>query len=124
MEKVTLVKRDQRFNETTQTSNMIRQVGVGKETCESKGLWVGFVSSPPGPSGPHHHGDAESAIYVLKGNIRMDFGDNLDQFVDASDGDFLYVPPNTVHIEENVSENEMVELIVARNTTESLVFNV
>ena len=124
MEKVILVKRDQRFNETTQTSNMIRQVGVGKETCESKGLWVGFVSSPPGPSGPHHHGDAESAIYVLKGNIRMYFGDNLDQFVDASDGDFLYVTPNTVHIEENVSENEMVELIVARNTTESLVFNV
>ena len=32
MEKVILVKRDQRFNETTQTSNMIRQVGVGKET--------------------------------------------------------------------------------------------
>ena len=124
MEKVILVKSDQRFNETTQTSNMIRQVGVGKETCESKGLWVGFVSSPPGPSGPHHHGDAESAIYVLKGNIRMYFGDNLDQFVDASDGDFLYVPPNTVHNEENVSENEMVELIVARNTTESLVFNV
>ena len=124
MEKVILVKRDQRFNETTQTSNMIRQVGVGKETCESKGLWVGFVSSPPGPSGPHHHGDAESAIYVLKGNIRMYFGDNLDQFVDASDGDFLYVPPNTVHIEENVSENEMVELIVARNTTESRGFNV
>ena len=54
----------------------------------------------------------------------MYFGDNLDQFVDASDGDFLYVPPHTVHIEENVSENEMVELIVARNTTESLVFNV
>ena len=124
MEKVILVKRDQRFNETTHASNMRRLVGVGKETCESKGLWVGFVSSPPGPSGPHHHGDAESAIYVLKGNIRMYFGDNLDQFVDASDGDFLYVPPNTVHIEENVSENEMVELIVARNTTESLVFNV
>ena len=124
MEKVILVKRDQRFNETTQTSNMIRHGGVGKETCESTGLWVGVGSSPPGPRGPHHHGDAESAIYVLKGNIRMYFGDNLDQFVDASDGDFLYVPPNTVHIEENVSENEMVELIVARNTTESLVFNV
>jgi uncharacterized RmlC-like cupin family protein len=124
MERIILVKSGERVTDTTQTSGMIRQEGVGAETCGNNGLWVGFVSSPPGPSGAHYHADAESAIYVIKGRIRMHFGENLELSVDATDGDFLYVPPNTVHIEENLSKDEMVELIVARNTTSSLVVNV
>ena len=70
---------------------------------------MGWISiSPPGSSGAHHHGDAESAIYIISGKVRMYFGENLETTVDAEAGDFIYVAPNTVHIEENLSETEHV----------------
>ena len=56
--------------------------------------------------------------------VRMHFGDGLEETVDAAAGDFIYVPPNTVHVEENVSATDPAELIVARNTAEYLVVNV
>ena len=91
---VTVIKPDQRSANTAQTPNMVRQAGIARDTCGSRGLWIGYVSSPPGPSGAHHHGDAESGIYVLSGRVRMYFGDRLEQSVDAEAGDFIFVPPN------------------------------
>ena len=124
MADVVVVKPDQRSANTAQTPNMVRQAGVASDTCGSRGLWLGYVSSPPGPSGAHHHGDAESGIYVLKGRVKMHFGDSLGKSVVAEAGDFIYVPPGTVHVEENLSDAEPAELIVARNSAEYLVVNV
>jgi uncharacterized RmlC-like cupin family protein len=121
---VKVIRPDQRSANTAQTPNMVRQAGIAFDTCGSRGLWIGYVSSPPGPSGAHHHGDAESGIYVLSGRVRMHFGDRLEHTIDAEAGDFIYVPPNTVHVEENVSATEPSELIVARNSAEYLVVNV
>ena len=124
MEDIVVIKPDQRSENTAQTPNMVRQAGIAPDTCSSQGLWIGYVSSPPGSSGAHHHGDAESGIYVLSGRVRMHFGENLDTSVDAETGDFIYVPPQTVHVEENLSDTEPAELIVARNSAEYLVVNV
>ena len=52
---VTVIKPDQRSPNTAQTSNMVRQAGIARDTCGAGGLWIGYVSSPPGPSGAHHH---------------------------------------------------------------------
>ncbi len=123
MADVVLVKPDQRSENTAQTPGMVREAGIAPDVVGSAGLWVGFVSAPPGASDAHHHGDAESGIYVIKGRIRMHFGANLEQSVDAEAGDFLYVPANTVHVEENL-QDEAAELIVARNSAEYLVVNV
>jgi uncharacterized RmlC-like cupin family protein len=90
---VKVIKPDQRSANTAQTPNMVRQTGIAFDTCGSRGLWIGYVSSPPGPSGAHHHGDAESGNYVLSGRVRMHFGDRLEHTVDAEAGDFIYVPP-------------------------------
>ena len=125
MTDIIVVKPDQRSASTAQTPNMVRQAGIASDTCGgSLGLWIGYVSSPPGPGGAHHHGDAESGIYVLKGRVRMHFGESWDKSVDAEAGDFIYVPPRTVHVEENLSDTEQAELIVARNSAEYLVINV
>ncbi|MEK7214491.1 MAG: cupin domain-containing protein, partial [Chloroflexota bacterium] len=89
------------------------------------GLWMGFVSTPAAlASGAHHHGEAESGIYILRGAIRFYFGERLEKSVVAEAGDFLYVPPSTVHVEENLSKIEPVEFIVARNGTQMMVVNV
>jgi len=124
MEDIVLIKPHERITSTAQTPGMIRQAAVTPELCNNNGLWVGFVSAPPGSSGAHHHGDAESAIYIIRGKIRMYFGDNLETRLEAEAGDFIYVAPNTVHVEENLSLDEPVEFIVARNATSSLVVNV
>jgi uncharacterized RmlC-like cupin family protein len=124
MADVVVIKPDQRSANTTQTTGMVRQAGIAPGVCGSQGLWVGFVSAPPGASGVHHHGDAESGIYVLKGRVRMSFGEALENSIIAETGDFIYVPPNTVHVEENLSATEAAELIVARNSAEFMVVNV
>ena len=124
MADVVVVKPENRSAVTTQTPNMVRQSGVAPDVCGSRGLWMGHVSAPPGSSGAHHHGDAESGIYVLSGRVRMHFGESMESSVDAEAGDFIYVPPHTVHVEENLSDTEPVELIVARNSAEYLVANV
>ena len=123
MEPIVLVKPDQRSANTAQTPGMVRQSGISADVCGSKGLWIGYVSAPQGASGAHHHGDAESGIYVLKGRIRMHYGERLENTLNAEAGDFLYVPPQTAHVEENLSD-EPAELIVARNAADFLVVNV
>ena len=124
MEDIVLIKPHERITNTAQTSGMVREAAVTPELCNNNGLWVGLVSAPPGSSGAHHHGDAESAIYIIRGKIRMYFGDNLETSLEAEAGDFIYVAPNAVHVEENLSSEELVEFIVARNATSSLVVNV
>ena len=124
MEKVVLIKPHQRSANTSQTPGMVRQAGIAPDVCGNQGLWVGFVSAPPGISGAHHHGDAETGIYVLRGRVRMYFGEKLEDSLVAGPGDFLYVPPQTVHAEENFSDTEPVEFIVARNSADLLVVNV
>ena len=124
MADVVVVTPHDRTTDTAQTPNMVRQAGIAPDTCDSKGLWMGYVAAPPGPSGAHHHGAAESGIYVLRGRVRMHFGERLGKTVDATAGDFIYVPPNTVHVEENLDGDEPAELIVARSTAEYLVVNV
>ena len=125
MAEIIHIKPHQRSANTAQTPGMVRQAGIAPDMCGSKGLWVGFVSTPPGTaSGSHHHGDAESAIFILRGQVRFYYGEKLERTIIAEPGDFLYVPPQAVHVEENLSTTEPVEFIVARNSTDILVVNV
>ena len=117
MADVVVVKPQDQSTVTTQTPSMVRRSGVAPDICGSQGLWMGYVCAPPGTSGAHHHGDAESGIYILKGRVRMHFGESLESGVDAEAGDFLHVPPHTV-------DTEPVELIVARDSADYLVVNV
>ncbi len=41
-----------------------------------------------------------------------------------SPGSAMTILPRVIHVEENLSANEPVEFIVARNSTEMLVINV
>ncbi len=75
-------------------------------------------------SGVHHHGPLESAIYVISGRARMRFGPKLEQTLEAGPGDFIFVPPDAVHQEINLSDDEAVEMIVARDGQENIVVNV
>ena len=74
-------------------------------------------------SAPHHHGECESAIYIIAGQARFRTGEAFADAEIASPGDFVWVPPQVPHIEENVSQNEPVRMVVVRSTQETLVVN-
>ena len=85
---------------------------------------MGYSLLQPGlVTGAHHHGDSETALFVLSGRGRWWVGENLDQAREAGPGDFVFIPPSVVHYEENCSAEEAVEMIVARSTQEAIVVN-
>jgi uncharacterized RmlC-like cupin family protein len=107
---------------------IVKPANRDRGTAQTAGVHTigsGYVRTPPGSaSGAHHHGDCETAIYVLSGTVRFRFGTHLEQVIDAQAGDFVFVPPNEIHLEENLSATEPNELIVSRGCTAMLVVNV
>lgn len=87
-------------------------------------LWAGGARTEPGMvSGWHHHGDHESAIYVLSGVLRMEFGPGGSEMFDAGPGDFVHVPRGAIHRESNPTK-AVADVIVIRAGTGESVFNV
>ena len=86
---------------------------------------MGEVSTEPGfRSGAHHHGDVETAIYVMSGAYRFRWGDRLEHSVEGAAGDFIFVPAKLVHQEINLSDDERLVVILARGGQENVVVNV
>jgi uncharacterized RmlC-like cupin family protein len=91
------------------TPGMIREQAIVTD-----GLWAGLVKTEPGmTSGWHHHGDYQTSIYVASGQLRMESGPGGHEIIDAVSGDFLHVPPGSVHRESNQGSFES-ELVVVR----------
>ncbi|MFN2557905.1 MAG: cupin domain-containing protein [Nitriliruptorales bacterium] len=104
---------------------MLRQAGISGALVGAEKLWLGWVELGPGlVSGVHHHGESESAIFVVSGRVRFHSGEGLDDVHEAGAGDFVWVPPHLVHVEVNISDTEPVLMVVARSTQEAIVVNV
>ena len=99
---------------TTQTRGMTRKPGIDSNTVGASKIFLGLVTCEPNTMGPpHHDGDAENAAYVLKGHIRVYFGEDFKEYVDAGPGDFIFVPAHMPHIEGNVTD-EPAEAVLSR----------
>ena len=62
--------------DTGQTSGMTRLEAISGKTCGSSKLWMGQTHvAPVTKSGDHHHGHAETAIYVVSGHPAFVFAD-------------------------------------------------
>ncbi len=107
---------------TSQTRGMIRKPGIDSNTVGAGKIWLGHVTCTPNTLGPpHHHGEAETAAFVLSGQIRVYFGENFEEYVDAGPGDFIFVPAHTPHIEGNVTD-EPAEAVLSRGP-DNIVIN-
>jgi uncharacterized RmlC-like cupin family protein len=85
-----------------------------QEAFATDRMWSGFVRTEVGMvSGWHHHGEYETTIYVLGGALRMEFGPDGSNTVEAGPGDFVYVPRGVVHRESNPSA-ELADIVVVR----------
>ena len=107
---------------TTQTRGMIRKPGIDANTVGAGKIWLGHVTCLPNTLGPpHHHGEAETAAFVLSGQVRVYFGENFEEYVDAGPGDFIFVPAHMPHIEGNVTD-EPAEAVLSRGP-DNIVIN-
>jgi uncharacterized RmlC-like cupin family protein len=104
---------------------MWRDIGVSNETTGSIGIYAAIVTTAPGArSDVHHHRECETAIYVLSGQARFRFGERLEREVHAGPGDFVYIPAQAVHTEENLSDTEPLVVHIARNCPGPVVVKV
>jgi uncharacterized RmlC-like cupin family protein len=109
---------------TPQTPGMDRRAAIDRTRAGAQRIWAGTVEvHPDAKTGPHHHGELESIIYVVRGRARMRWGDRLEFTAEAGPGDFIFVPPFVPHQEINASPDEALDCVVVRSGAEPVVVN-
>jgi uncharacterized RmlC-like cupin family protein len=109
---------------TPQTPGMTRAAAITHARTGAEKLWAGTVIvEPNAKTGAHHHGPVESVIYVVKGRVRMRWGERLEFVAEADPGDFVYVPPFVPHQEINARPDERTEVVLVRSGRDPVVVN-
>jgi uncharacterized RmlC-like cupin family protein len=119
------IRSEEVTGDTGQTSGMSRYEAVSGKTVGAEKLWMGQTHVAAGvKSGDHHHGEAETAIYVVSGTPAFVFGqaDGTEVRLEAKPGDYIFVPPYVPHREENPGAEEAV-VVIARSSQEGVVVN-
>jgi uncharacterized RmlC-like cupin family protein len=113
--------------DTAQTTGMTRVEAISGKTVGSRALWMGETHVSPGAaSGDHHHGESETAIYVVRGNPVFVFFDRetgAEKRLETKPGDYVFVPPFAPHREENPDPGHEAVVVIARSTQEAIVVN-
>jgi uncharacterized RmlC-like cupin family protein len=113
--------------DTAQTSGMDRRAAISERLTGSKKLWMGQTQVGPAQrSGDHHHGEAETAIYVVSGHpefVFLDEESGAEVRLRPEPGDYVFVPPYTPHREENNDPEVDAVVVLARSTQEAIVVN-
>jgi uncharacterized RmlC-like cupin family protein len=86
--------------------------------------WVGMVKTKPKfTSGWHHHGEYDTYVYVIDGELKLEFGEDGKESCIAKTGEVTFIPKNTIHRESNPSTDKQV-LFGVRVGKGAPVFNV
>jgi uncharacterized RmlC-like cupin family protein len=118
-----VTRKGQEDTRTAQSGGAVRISGVSPQHTPAQKIWFGKVSNEPGfRSPPHHHGDAETGGYVLKGHGRIYYGEDYRQYADMTEGDFVFVPPHMPHVEVNMSVTDELVWLTCR-TPDNIVVN-
>jgi len=121
---VRIVRSTQLDLNTPQTPGMTRAAAINRAMAGAKKLWAGTAKiHPNAKTGPHHHGELESIIYIVSGRARMRWGERLEFCADAGPGDFIYVPPFAPHQEINAEPDQPLMCVVVRSDQEPIVVN-
>jgi uncharacterized RmlC-like cupin family protein len=100
-------------------------MGVSADTAGATRICMHMLTIPPGERAKAHlHEHHETALYVLSGVGGMWYGENLDEYLTAQAGDYVYIPAGVPHLPENPSPTDPCVAILARtdpNEQESVV---
>jgi uncharacterized RmlC-like cupin family protein len=121
---VRIIRPDELDSNIAQTPGLHRRAAVTTQNTGATKLWAGtFSVEAAAKTGPHHHGDLETVIYVLNGVARLRWGERLEFEAEGGAGDFIYVPPYVPHQEINPSADLRLQCVLARSGQTGLVFN-
>ena len=89
---------------------------ITHELVGAEKLWIGMTVLDPGTTtGPHHHGDHETGVYVVAGRVRLRWGARLESEGELEVGDLAFLPPYLSHEEVNPSADEPAVWVVVWN---------
>jgi uncharacterized RmlC-like cupin family protein len=121
---IRIVRSGELDRNTPQTSGMSRAEAISHARVGAQKLWAGTVTvHPHAKTGPHHHGELETVIYIVSGRARFRWGDHLEFVDEAGPGDFIYVPPFVPHQELNARTDMPVEAVLVRSGQDPIVVN-
>jgi len=124
IQSIRIIRSSELDSNTAQTPGMTRAEAISYARVGAQKLWAGTVVVQPGAkTGPHHHGELETVLYIIKGRGRFRWGEHLEFVDEAGPGDFVYVPPYLPHQELNARSDEPVEAVVVRSGQEPIVVN-
>jgi uncharacterized RmlC-like cupin family protein len=116
-------------DQTTQTTGMRRREAISGKTVGSRNLWMGQTHVPGSTrSGNHHHGESETAIFVVSGTpvfvfLDVEGDEPVETRIQTAPGDYIFVPPYVPHREENPDPDVEAVVVIARTTQEAIVVN-
>lgn len=123
-----VIRAGQASADTAQTSGMARSEAISGRQVGAGSLWMGTtVMAPATRSGDHHHGASETGIYVASGHPVFVFRDPASgelTRLETGPGDFVWVPPQVPHREENPDPSAEAVVVIARSTQEAIVVSV
>ena len=120
---VKIIPGNQLDGNTPQTPGMTRAAAITHARTGANKLWAGSVEiHANAKTGPHHHGELESIIYIVSGRARMRWGERLEFVAEAGPGDFIFVPPYVPHQEINAADQPLT-CVVVRSGQEPVVVN-
>lgn len=90
--------------------------GMSAANVGAARLSMNVATIPPGGVAKAHiHDGFELMLYIMKGHVRHEYGDNLAQTVENGPGDFIFIAPGVPHEVFNMSDTEEVQAVVARS---------
>ncbi|RUT08882.1 cupin [Dulcicalothrix desertica PCC 7102] len=102
--------------ETLNSQSLPGFVGICASTTGALRIAMYLTIIPPGGiAEPHFHPEHETAIYLLKGQVEICYGQGLKQCQVCETGDFIFTPPGVPHQPRNLSATEPVYVLAARN---------
>jgi uncharacterized RmlC-like cupin family protein len=121
---IRIVRFDELDINTPQTPGMSRAAAITHASAGAQKLWAGtVVVEPAARTGPHHHGELETVLYIVRGRARFRWGERLEYVAEAGPGDFIFVPPFVPHQELNATADQPVEAVIVRSGQEPVVVN-
>jgi uncharacterized RmlC-like cupin family protein len=117
------------IDQTSQTAGMRRLEAISGKTVGARNLWMGQTHVAASTSSAnHHHGESETAIFVVSGTpvfvfLDIEEDEPRETRIQTAPGDYIFVPPYVPHREENPDPDTEAVVVIARTTQEAIVVN-